>query len=148
MQLFSQRDPAWRGVHVGTSGKTLGQIGCTVTGLAMLSTYFGIGMNPPSMAHRLRFTSKGLVYWSSVKFPGWGFQRREYKRDDAAILHAINHPDKAVLLEVANHSHWVVGIGVTWPYNIFRIADPIDGKKATMSRYQDNITGAAFFERA
>ena len=147
MNLYSQRDPRWRGEIIGQSGKTMGQIGCTVTALAMLSTYFGIGWNPQQMLRRLNFTNNGLVIWESVKYFNWKFAGRVNERYDRGILDAMEDPNRAVLLQVADHSHWVVGTGNTWPYNIFKIADPIDGKKATMMRYQNNITGAAFFAR-
>lgn len=147
MQIFSQRDPRWRGALVGKSGRTLGQIGCLVTGLAMLSDYFKPTRNPFEMLQMLKFTDDGRVYWSSVHFENWEFYKRVYGREQAQILRHIKDPNLAVILEVANKSHWVVATGVQYFTGAIRIADPLFGDRSTVRRYQNNITGAAYFKR-
>lgn len=148
MIIYSQRDPRWRGVPIGVSGRTIGQIGCLVTSISMLSTYFMPGLIPPQVVDRAKFTRDGLLYWNSLELAGFKFYWRAYGPNHPEIARHIKHPDLAVLLEVANKSHWVVAIGQTFLSGSYKIADPLFGDKATMARYQNNITGAAYFKRA
>lgn len=147
MLSYSQRDPRWAQLEVGKSGQTIGRIGCTLTCIADLSTYFGDNLTPKDVNALCKFTDGGLIIWRSVVFNSFRFLMRGYIRSDREIADAIADPNKAVILEVANRSHWVVATGVTWPYNIFKIADPIKGDRATMDRYKNNITGYAIFSR-
>lgn len=147
MLLYSQRDSRWRGVEVGKSSRTLGQIGCLVTSIAMISTYFKPSLTPLDILKQSGFTADGRLIWAKLKTLGFSFYYRQYWRDDARIKQHLSHPDLAVVFEVANHSHWVVGIGYNPILRSYRIADPLFGDKTTMRRYQDNITGAAFFKR-
>lgn len=147
MLLYSQRDPRWRALELGASGRTLGQIGCLVTAIAMLSTYFKPDLAPPDVVYRANFTSGGLLIWASLHFSGFAFYRRAYTREDAKIKQHITHPDLAVCLQVADATHWVVGTGLALFSGLYKIADPLFGDKATMARYQDSITGAAYFKR-
>ena len=63
---FKQTDSRWSGVKLGASGKTIGQIGCTTTGISMMESYRkGYNIYPNEMAKRLSYTSSGNLYWPS-----------------------------------------------------------------------------------
>lgn len=147
MLSFSQRDPRWANILIGKSRLTIGRYGCTITSIADLSTYFGDNLTPDQINGKIRFTPDGLVIWASCVFGHFLFERREYGRNDREIAAALAHPDRAVILQVANKSHWVVASGFDRPNKLFRIADPWLGDRATMARYKNDITGAAYFTR-
>lgn len=144
IKSFSQRDFRWSEKTIGQSGQTIGRIGCTVTSISMLSTFYGDNFFPNEIVDKCLFTPQGLIIWASCIFPHFKFEWREYNRNEKNIRDALKHPDRSVILQVANKSHWVVAIRSTKPLGI---ADPWLGDKTTMARYKDNITGAAYFIR-
>lgn len=63
---YYQTDSRWKNVELGSSGKTIEDIGCTVTCLAMTESYrTGSTVTPAAMASKLKFTSGGALYWPS-----------------------------------------------------------------------------------
>ena len=142
---YCQRDPRWAEKAMPPSSLKLGRYGCTVTCLADLSTYFNDNLTPDQVVDKIKFTSGGLIIWSSCVFEHFEFVRREYGFNDQAIKTALfGSPDTAVILEV-DHSHWVVVIGRDI-FGRYRIADPWFGDKSVVSRYKQ-VTGAAYFKR-
>ena len=131
---------------MGDSQLTLGRYGCTTTAIADLSTYFGDNLTPAEVCDRIKYL-RGLVIWQSCVFPSYKFWFREYGRNDTNIRNALADPNVAVILEVANKSHWVVATGKPLVGNVFKIADPWFGDRSTMARYKNNITGASYFKR-
>lgn len=117
MEYYSQRDPSWSGLYLGTSKETIGSAGCVVTSLAMLA-----GMKPYQVNMRLRdyggFKSGNIVIW-----------------DQAAKLLALNYDgDRTRPLHfptIAETHHFEPNV----PQHFFlvlengRIVDPLDGKE-------------------
>lgn len=63
---FKQNDSRWANVKIGTSGKTISQIGCATTAIAMMESYrTGTVIYPDAMTKKLKYTSSGNVYWPS-----------------------------------------------------------------------------------
>ena len=63
---FKQTDSRWANVKIGTSGKTIAQIGCATTAIAMMESYrTGTTIYPDAMSKKLSYTSSGSVYWPS-----------------------------------------------------------------------------------
>lgn len=63
---YSQTDSRWSWVTLGSSGQTIGKIGCTTTALAMAESYrLGKTIYPDAMAKKLSYTSSGSLYWPS-----------------------------------------------------------------------------------
>ncbi len=63
---FKQNDSRWANVKIGTSGKTIAQIGCVTTGIAMMESYrTGTIIYPDAMSKKLSYSSSGNVYWPS-----------------------------------------------------------------------------------
>jgi hypothetical protein len=147
MKSFCQRDPLWRDLLIKGTNLPLGRWGCTLTCIADLSTYFGDNLTPAQINESLKFTSGGLVVWASANFGHFVFCGRKYGRDDAEISKAIADPLSAVLLQVAGGSHWVVAVEKYPISGLYKIADPWLGDWASMSRYWNDITGAAYFKR-
>lgn len=63
---FKQTDPRWASVKIGSSGKTIAQIGCATTAIAMMESYrTGTTIYPDAMSKKLSYSSSGNVYWPS-----------------------------------------------------------------------------------
>lgn len=61
---YKQMDSRWASAKVGSSGKTIGKIGCALTSLAMTESYrTGTTITPLAMASRLSFDKSGSLYW-------------------------------------------------------------------------------------
>lgn len=61
---YKQTDSRWASVTLGSSGQTIGKIGCATTALAMTESYrTGTTIYPHAMAKKLSYTSGGAVYW-------------------------------------------------------------------------------------
>ena len=61
---FKQTDPRWANVRIGSSGKTIGRIGCVTTGIAMMESYrTGRTVYPDEMMRKLSYDGSGNVYW-------------------------------------------------------------------------------------
>lgn len=61
---FKQTDSRWASTLVGESGKTMAQIGCATTAIAMMESHrSGTSIYPNVMAQSLRYTPDGSVYW-------------------------------------------------------------------------------------
>lgn len=146
MLSFSQRDPRWATRLIRGSNVTIGRYGCTITCIADLSTYFGDNLTPQNVNDICKFTPSGLVYWASCKFGHFVFDRRAYGRNDGEIIAALKDPKRAVILQVAAASHWVVATGWQPETKDYKIADPWLGDHSNMGRYNHDITGAAYFK--
>ena len=61
---YKQTDSRWANITLGSSGQTIGKIGCATTALAMTESYrTGTTIYPHQMAKKLSYTSGGAVYW-------------------------------------------------------------------------------------
>lgn len=154
MKILSQRNPYWGSKKLGASSLTLAKFGCTTTCLSMLSDYFNCFMKPDEIAgHQDWYTrpgnpvGEGLVIWTKLGFRLMKFTWREYGRNDAEIQRALKDPDRAVMFQVNNGAHWVVGIRKTLFGNSYIVADPWDATKCDVIKKYHNITGMAFFAR-
>ena len=123
---FKQNDSRWANIKIGSSGKTIGQIGCATTGIAMMESYrTGTTIYPDAMMRKLSYSSSGNVYWPS-----------HYKvvTNSSGYLGAIYEQLKAgkpVLFGAKTSSgsqHWVVITGYTGGTTLtasgFTINDP------------------------
>ena len=131
---FKQTDSRWSGVTIGSSGKTIGQIGCTTTGIAMMESYrSGTVITPDVMSRRLRYTASGNVYWPSD-------YRVTSTYNLSQILSALQ-AGKPVLIGARNaygSQHWVVITG----YNgaglsavNFQINDPGSNSRTNLQQF-------------
>lgn len=63
---YKQNDKRWADTVIGNSGKTIAEIGCVTTGIAMIESYrTGTAIYPDAMSKKLNYTSSGNVYWPS-----------------------------------------------------------------------------------
>lgn len=145
MKKLCQRSPLWSDVKMSPSNLTIGRYGCTTTCISMLSDYFKCFVSPRGMVGtNVKYTKDGLIIWTSISFPVFKFEKRLYGWNNAEIDISLKDPKKAVILEVANGSHWVVAIKKVPFTKHYFIVDPWDGKIKTTVAYK-NVTGSAHF---
>ena len=134
---FKQTDSRWANVTIGTSGKTVAQIGCATTAIAMMESYrTGSITTPDAMAKRLRYTASGSVYWPShytVEANPSGYLNAVYRLLTAG---------KPVLIGAKNSygsQHWVVITGYTGGAHLspsgFTILDPGSSSRTNLQQF-------------
>ncbi len=135
---YKQTDSRWANTILGSSGKTLGQIGCTTTALAMTESYrTGTTVTPYSMSKKLKYSSSGSLYWPS---------NYTFVTNPDSYLYTIRgllRQGKPVILgcKKSNGSqHWIVVTGyngrAVTPSN-FYINDPGSKNRTTLSQFLD-----------
>jgi uncharacterized protein YgiM (DUF1202 family) len=133
---YKQTDSRWAHVTIGASGKTMAQIGCATTAIAMMESYrTGQTITPSAMAKKLSYTSSGSVYWPThfvAVTNGSGYLSGIYEQLQKG---------KPVLLGAKNSyggQHWVVITGFTGgelsPAN-FTINDPGSSTRTTLQQF-------------
>ncbi len=108
---FKQTDKRWSGVPIGTTGGTIGTIGCATTGIAMMESYrTGTTIYPNEMVKKLSYTAGGSVYWPSH------YTAVTSQSGYLNTIRQLLQQGKPVLLGAKNASggqHWVVITGFT-----------------------------------
>ncbi len=122
---FKQTDSRWANVKIGSSGKTIAQIGCATTAIAMTESFrTGTTIYPDAMSKKLKYTSGGSVYWPShytAVSSSSGYLSKIYEQLKSG---------KAVLFGAKNSygsQHWVVITafsGGSLSASNFKIHDP------------------------
>lgn len=134
---YKQTDSRWANVTIGSSGKTMAQIGCATTAIAMIESYrTGTAIHPDAMVKKLRYTPSGSVYWPSHYTP---------VTSPNGYLNAVYNQLKAgkpVLFGAKNTyggQHWVVITGFTGGNTLspaaFTILDPGSGSRTTLQQF-------------
>lgn len=134
---FKQTDSRWASVIIGESGKTISQIGCATTAIAMMESFrTGTTIYPDAMARQLTYTSSGSVYWPS---------HYTVVTSSSGYLEAIYNKlrqGKPVLLGSRNSAgsqHWVVVTGYTGGSSLtasgFTIRDPGSNSRTNLQQF-------------
>ena len=133
---FKQTDSRWANVKIGSSGKTMAQIGCATTAIAMMESYrTGATVYPNVMAQKLKYTASGSVYWPShyvTVMNGGGYLNRIYE---------LLKQGKPVLFGAKNNQggqHWVVITGFAGgsiSADNFTIQDPGSNTRTTLQQF-------------
>ncbi len=145
-QVFSQRDPRWASKTLGQTPYTMYDIGCTTTCVSMSGTWFNEVITPGDLCKKLKYTSNGYLYWSSIGevFRTMKFEWRFYTYDQFRIDEALKNPNKTVLLNVMGGKHWVHALNRIPFTRTFWVADPIDGRRKV---YSGVIGGAVLVKK-
>lgn len=133
---YKQADSRWAQVKIGTSGKTMAQIGCATTAIAMMESYrTGTTIYPNAMAQKLRYTASGNVYWPShyvTVTNATGYLSNIYQ---------LLNQGKPVLFGAKNSyggQHWVVITGFAGgsiSAANFTIQDPGSNTRTTLQQF-------------
>lgn len=132
---YKQTDSRWANVTLGSSGKTMAQIGCATTAIAMLESYrTGTTIYPNAMARQLRYTAGGSVYWPS--------HYQVVNSYSLSAIYALLRQGKPVLFggkTAAGAQHWVVITGFTGGPRLsaagFAIHDPGSNTRTNLQHF-------------
>lgn len=132
---YKQFDTRWENLKVGQSGKTIRQIGCAITSLAITESYRqNKTITPDIMLNQLKFTSSGALYWPSnyKSYTGSSYLNKIYeliKEGRPVIVGAKNKNGT---------SHFVVVKGYTnssKQKSSFRICDPGSSTRVSLEQF-------------
>lgn len=134
---YKQTDSRWANVTLGSSGQSIGRIGCATTALAMTESYrTGTTIYPHNMAKKLSYTSGGAVYWPSnynVITSSSGYL--------AKIYNALSEGKPVIVGAKKSNGgqHYVVVTGVnatsTLSASSFIINDPGSNTRVTLAQF-------------
>lgn len=134
---FKQTDSRWANVKIGNSGKTIAQIGCATTAIAMIESYrTGKTIYPDAMSKKLSYSASGDLYWPSdyaVVTSSSGYLSAIYEQLRLG---------KPVLFGAKNaygSQHWVVITGFTGGDTLsasgFAIHDPGSNSRTNLQQF-------------
>jgi hypothetical protein len=167
---YSQQDPAWKSLKIGSSSETIGHVGCALTSVAMLVSGHGYPETPGTLNAKLKARGgyvDAAIIWGAVTgiYPQIVYRSLVLCRDTNAPLAQIDTSIAAgqpVLAEVDSspnpglQTHWVVIYSKKG--DDYLVLDPWphpteSGKEVTlMSRYshgkplKKSITAVVFYE--
>ena len=147
MTSYCQRDPLWANVTIGTTKQTIGRVGCLITAMSDLSSFFGQGLTPYVLMRMCTFNSDAQLIWQSADFHDFMFTRRESEYSLERVAAAVKDIDLGVVLEVDGGAHWVTPIHWNLKMDCWDICDPWFGDIVPVKTRYPLITGAAFFRR-
>lgn len=132
---YKQTDSRWANVKLGSSGKTIAQIGCATTAIAMMESYrTGTTIYPDAMSRRLSYTSGGSVYWPS--------HYQVVSSYSLSAIYELLRQGKPVLIggkTAAGAQHWVVITGFTGGPRLsaagFAIHDPGSNTRTNLQHF-------------
>ncbi len=134
---FKQYDSRWADVKIGSSGKTISQIGCATTAIAMIESFRqNSTIRPDDMVKKLKYTASGSVYWPS------DYKVITTKADYLKKIYNQLKHGRAVLLGSKNSrgsQHWVVITGYLGGDSLttskFTINDPGSKTRTTLDSF-------------
>jgi hypothetical protein len=157
IEYLKQWDARWKDIKMGDSQLTLGRWGCLTTDLAVVTDSFGCKMTPAQIAqNKKNYDLGGNIKWTSLDFPTFSFRWEEGNQFtknpnavDKEMLKAWLTPnlDRACIMEVANGTHWVLGLWFNAYDNDFLAMDPMTGATCLVNKTYGAITEAALFVR-
>lgn len=134
---FKQTDSRWASVKIGSSGKTIAQIGCATTAIAMMESYrTGATVYPDSMSKKLSYSASGNVYWPSH------YTAVANSSGYLTGIYNLLKQGKPVLFGAKNTSggqHWVVITGYTGGSTLtasgFTVNDPGSSSRTNLQQF-------------
>lgn len=153
---WKQTDETWKNTPIGTSGKTLGQIGCLATSISILIERSGAGktiipFTPQTFVQKMNdnggFDSKGnLQYGAITKFiPSFSYVGRvdlkgKTKKEKYQLINKYQLKNYYLAVEVKGDTgqHWVAVIDTSG--NRVTIADPGSSGTDLWNTYNWNNT--------
>lgn len=109
--LYKQCDAKWGSQQIGTSSKTICQVGCLMSSASMALSGTGHSYNPGTLNNWLKsnggYASGNLFVWASINRIGLTFKGFVSNGNIKANLDAGN----VVIVNVHNGQHWVLAHG-------------------------------------
>jgi len=162
ISYLSQRDPRWANKLIGASNVSIGRMGCLITCMSMASQFFGCYQSPDQIASNSKWFDTASLIWINMSFPSMSFRWREGSQiangDNKIDLDLIksylasgkNLPsdqNRVALINVANGSHWVLGLWWDDTEKDILAIDPWTGRTCWVYKTYGNITGGSLIVR-
>lgn len=142
---YSQRDARWAGIRMGNSSESVLDVGCFITSLSMVLTYYGHTITPSYFASNPQYflPYSAWAYTPGVFNGSWpgGLSYREISNSDIDGFLSRGIP---VISSVRGQSHYVVLKKKVDGEYIMN--DPIYGPDLKLSQYYSLSGRAAVFE--
>jgi hypothetical protein len=153
--VFTQDDPRWNFLLLGSTDETIGQTGCAITSAAMVLAAYGVDTDPGRLNAFLTanggYTPNGYVYWEKAAAIAPGNQVEKayedlpsYKLIDDQLLHG-----NPVIVRITLHNgttHFVVIVGKKgWSYLVQDPARPADFGVYPLKNLVSQIQALRFF---
>lgn len=163
---WMQSDPKWSSTPMGSSGETLGEIGCLVTSIAMQiarsnvdTSIVGDDFNPGTFVEALNkhngFTSGGALYWNTVTtvVPSFKYLGQESvsgytKEQKLSKLKELVDKGYYVVAEVKGNTgqHWVAVVSVSG--DTITMMDPASSSTDMWKQYNwQNTSTYAYYQK-
>lgn len=134
---YKQTDSRWAKTRLGSSGYTIGDIGCTTTALAMTESYrTGTTIYPDAMSRKLSYSSSGMLYWPD-NYSG----TTDFNNYMQTIYNLLRQGKPVIIgAKKANgNQHWVVVTGIygvnTLTPAAFKINDPGSSTRSNLGHF-------------
>ena len=132
---YKQTDSRWANTLVGSSGRTIADIGCATTAVAMMESYRTKStITPDTMENKLQYTSGGALYWPSNYLINAAMSYSD--------IYALLKSGKPVIVGAKTSSgstHFVVVKGYAGGNSLtaagFTINDPGSNSRTTLAQY-------------
>ena len=145
--VYLQRDRAWEADRIGSTGETLGRVGCTVCCLAMGLAHFGIQKTPGELNEWLKthegYSRRGWLRWESVsKLTAQKVHvdfRAPLKHETIDAALKAGQPVLAKVFVNRVITHWVLVVGKEGTE--YLVQDPLGSarKPDLLSRYSSGV---------
>ncbi len=134
---FKQYDSRWKSYPIGTTGGTIGSIGCLTTAIAMVESHSASkSITPPEMAKKLSYSSSGSLYWPS------DYVRSTASGDYLGEIYELLKKGKPVIVGARRSTggqHWVIVYGYEGGNKLeeegFLIHDPGSESRKTLRSF-------------
>jgi hypothetical protein len=146
--FYLQRDERWRNERIA-GGETLGEVGCTVSSLAMALDHYGISFTPRTLNEELKshggYTPRGWLKWLVVEKVSNGKVRVDVlarpTHDDLDAALRAGEPILAKVFIKRVIPHWVLLVGKEGQEYLMR--DPLNDARTLepLSKYSSDIFG-------
>lgn len=154
--LYKQWEPSWADDTIGGSEEKLRSVGCTVSCVAMLLSYYGIPVTPKEMNEYLKtnngYTKQGWLIWQKCADYTQGRVLLEYVGNPAhdRIDKNLEEKNPVIVKVLLNNRipHWVLIVGKEG--NEYIINDPLgpESKPIPLSRYGTKMYALRMYKKA
>ena len=167
IKYLSQQDPQWKDLPMSGTTLTIGNDGCAMTCMSMLTDFYGCYQTPAQLAQSPVYDKGGQAQWLNMDFPTFCFRYADSNQfgaftPDMGLLNAYldnghGDPDKACLICITitpyrggtPYTHFLLGL---WPLpetkDIY-VIDPWDAKSKPLflSYPSAKITEVVYFTK-